>query len=313
MKKYLKYFLVFAGFALFLASCEKEDKTFTGDSIVAFSKTSEAFYAQEDASTYNVKVMLVGPQTGSSYQLAYSIMDSAVIGGVTYKTDVTEGVEIATISDKTYTIPSNSSFGELSIPVNFNNLLTGEKYTLVLGLEAGSLGVSPSYNPYFALIIQKYVPLDPDQFVGTFDAEEYSLRYDDTYYYEVEIVEVKDSLDGKIVWYDISGLWELSEGGNWSDVQALNVKLDDRDPANPLVTMAEVSDFAVHATFGQVVWNAIGNGSFDAASSSMVLPTGEVEVPGLGFFDWGLEIKLTKSTVPGKKARAYVTRVRELD
>lgn len=155
MKKF-KYIsaLIFAGVILFAACQKNEPITFSADSHAAFEVTTQTVQVNDDISSVEVSVMLVGPHENRAIDVNYAILASDSIGTVLHQTNVEEGVQIGTLN-KTVTIPANSSFGTFDITFNHANIEAGQQYKLLLGLQEGELKVSPAYNSKYVLIFVK--------------------------------------------------------------------------------------------------------------------------------------------------------------
>lgn len=279
-------------FGLFVfAACEKnEDQLFSEPSHVAFQNAAATAYIVEESPRYQVPLMMVGPHSSQSYQVTFAI--KATHGTAT--TDVTEGNQIATLN-KTVTIPANTSLVSFPVDINFDNMDAGKMYTLILELvDGGGLEISSGLNPVFVLRMQKYSPMVPEDFVGIFDASEYShfdlVAYD--YQVEIELLEVTQG--GKVAKYVVHNLWP------WTSLERPGIEftLDDRDPSKPLLIMP-TQNFFFHATYGQSRWRTTLDGSFDASSTTLFLPRAQIAVDA-GLFD-DVTITLTKATSKSDK------------
>lgn len=173
MKKYS--FIIYIGLlSLLFSSCIKEDiKTFQGETVVEFDATvfnsvtagytypiltrvagygravstsldpaiTRALATTTTASPIKLRVNLVGPQRSTSELITYRVMTEAV--PVAPNALAVANTHFTT--DNTFTIPANSSFGEVTIFVQNTGVSSTTPREIHLEL-IGSANVKPSEN-----------------------------------------------------------------------------------------------------------------------------------------------------------------------
>jgi hypothetical protein len=156
MKK-IKYFItiLFVGAFLLTGCYENEPILFNEDSHAAFEFNKYTVAVNAETTSVDIRVMLVGPHEAISFDVPFKIIVTDTIGTTAYTTNSTEGTHFATIADKKFVIPANSSFGSLTIDFLPANMTAGTNYVLLLELEEGALKVSPAYNPVCAILFKK--------------------------------------------------------------------------------------------------------------------------------------------------------------
>ncbi|NVN17659.1 hypothetical protein GUA46_04840 [Muricauda sp. HICW] len=132
MKNIFKTFgVLFAGVALILSSCEEEVTVFdnvNGQTGVSFGTTSYNVSVPEEGLALEIPVN-VTTVSDSDRTIDVTVSDASIGGGENY-------------SFGTVTIPANGYNGVLDVTLNFDPLVDGEVYALVLNLSALEGGVA---------------------------------------------------------------------------------------------------------------------------------------------------------------------------
>ncbi len=164
MKKFLKYFLVFAGFALLFASCEEEEKLYTGVQVGFESASGSLMIPVDVTTTYEgtFRVALIAEPQSNDITVSFDVAEaSTAVEGTHFSMDT-----------KTVTIPAGENFGEFDITALDSGFeFGGEFKNLVLEITDASIDIASNFS-VFTLTISKESFIDT--YSGTFEAYEFS-------------------------------------------------------------------------------------------------------------------------------------------
>ena len=164
MKKYLKYFLVFAGLALMLSSCEEEEKIWTGFQ-VGFERATANLMIPKDVTTtqdgeFKVSLIAVPQKNDVTVTFEIDTENSTAIEGTHF-----------TMSSNSITIPAGESFGVFTVTaLNSGFTFGGEFKILELKITESTADVAVNYSTT-SITISKEAFIDA--FNGSFEAREF--------------------------------------------------------------------------------------------------------------------------------------------
>jgi hypothetical protein len=282
----IKPFYILSLVAITLAftfqACEEEDKTFQGDPIFAFDGTQYRNIVITDVEpTIDFPVMLVGPHQSQSVSTNFEILPFWVNeSGDTLVTTLEEGVHFNEIP-KTVEIAANSSYSNITLDFNFDSLAKGQSYFLLMELTGGDFGVSPIGNNRLEFEFLPHLYFKPEEFVGTFPAQELSNQPGLVRDYNITM-ELDSSIvngDTRKHYFSVSGLWNIVAGdstaGAW-DRQKISIVVDDSDPVTSVVTVdqeQEFQEFFKLANGDQVYWEFNTPRDFDTWTNFFRFPS----------------------------------------
>jgi len=180
MKNNIKIILIIVTGLLLLVSCE-QDMTYTGPALIEFSPYKTLypniqeyddgyFISEMDPDVLDsLQVSLVAPHFDHDITANFAVLDSFYyvpeLGKVihelpdtlepdeydTYRNTAKEGVDFDFVTDRTFIIPANSSFGFIEIQAT--NLTNDDVELLLMLTPSDDVGVNENYK-YYRLIIE---------------------------------------------------------------------------------------------------------------------------------------------------------------
>jgi hypothetical protein len=163
MKKFLKYFLAIAGVMVLFASCEKEEKVWTGVQVGFERATANLMIPIEVSTTHPgvYKVALIAAPQAQDITVSFDVDPAST---------AVEGTHF-NISSKTATIPAGQNFAEFTITaINSGFAFGGDFKRLILAVKESSADVAVNFSK-LTLTISKEAFID--KFAGTFAANEW--------------------------------------------------------------------------------------------------------------------------------------------
>ena len=209
-------------------SCEEDTDQwiYDGEALATFpNETSSAFFVQDVADpSFTIEVAL-NTLSGSERSVNVTV-DSELSSAI-------EGTHFT--MNATVTIPANEVIGILKITGIYANL-PNEALNLVLKLSGDNVA---DYDNSYTLGLNKFVPFEISNFVGTFECTEHSYFGDFTY--DVILTEVDG--ENAVTIASIGAGMEAAYGLPIGEMNDVKVSFDISDPASFSCHMAEAEAF----------------------------------------------------------------------
>lgn len=171
------------GSLAFLYSCEDEDKGFyDGPELASFTNgTTASYFVQETG------------DTGFEIQVGFTTASNTIrTVNFTISGDATEGEQYS-LSSTSITVPAGSTIGTITVNGIYAGF-TGQTDTLTLTLTGDN---TAEFDATYTLIMQRYCPFVPEDFVGSWNA----LDHHNGTEYTVNITHVEgDTLLIDAIW-----------------------------------------------------------------------------------------------------------------
>lgn len=242
--------LLIAGLGYLAAGCKKEKTTVPPQEAHFNYKTTGSYFVTQEANT--VYKIPVGLTTTADQDRTVQFTISSPSGAA-------EGQQY-TIDKKTVTIPAGKAVDTIYLKGKFSGYPTGRRDTLVFTITGGDVIAMPGFNE-FKVFLQKYCPVNINDFAGEYEAQDYYDGAPDGAPYIVELTPgTTTGTTGKLT---LVGLW----GGVPNPV---NINLNWTDPASFTTEIPSQSWF-VHPTYGQSTIKPVGKGSFSSCDNGFKL------------------------------------------
>ncbi|AXY77173.1 hypothetical protein D3H65_25730 [Paraflavitalea soli] len=238
--------LLIAGLGYLAAGCKKEKTTVPPQEAHFNYQTSGSYFVTQDANT--VYKIPVGLTTTADQDRTVQFTISSPSGAA-------EGQQY-TLDKKTVTIPAGKAVDTIYLKGKFNGYPTGRRDTLVFKITGGDVIAMPGFNE-FKVFLQKYCPVNVNDFTGVYNAQDYYNNAPDGSPYTVALTPgTTTGNTGKIT---IEGLWH--------DDTPFNVNLNWDNPAS-FTTEVPAQSWFVDATYGQSTIRPNGKGTFSSCDNS---------------------------------------------
>ncbi|MBN1117146.1 MAG: hypothetical protein JXA77_08080 [Bacteroidales bacterium] len=155
---YLTFIAICLIVAGIISSCEEQDFTYSGPSIVSFTDASQLFLVQDIANA--VDTVKIGVTKSEAADRTVNI--SVGVGG-----SAIEGTHFK-LSSTSITIPANQVIGNILIQGLYDGF--GDNLeTVIFDITGGDVEIA-NFDTSFTLMMQRYCPPNPDAIVGTYTA-----------------------------------------------------------------------------------------------------------------------------------------------
>lgn len=241
--------LVF-GSSLLITGCKKQGIATPNQEVASFAKSSDSYFiTNSPGSEYKIPVGLT----------AFPNADRKITFTVTSPSGAVAGQQY-NLGSTTVTIPAGKTVDSISVKGLFSGYPTGRKDTLIFKITGGDVKAM-SGSDQFTLYVQKYCPVDLNQFTGTYNIQDYYGGAPDGPPYTVNITP--GTASGTAGYILISGLWGATSPN-------VRVNLDWSNPAN-FITSIPTAPWYVHSTYGQITIRPNSTGAFSSCDNSFTI------------------------------------------
>ncbi|WP_315819961.1 hypothetical protein [Paraflavitalea speifideaquila] len=160
-----------------------------------------------------------------------------------------------TLDKKTVTIPAGKAVDTIYLKGKFSGYPTGRKDTLVFTITGGDVVAMPGFNE-FKVILQKYCPVNINDFTGTYNAQDFNEAGVGGSAYTLTITPgTTTGNSGKITVMGMRGYAvPFTVNLNWDNPAAFTTEV----PSQP---------WFVHSTYGQTTIKSNGKGTFSSCDN----------------------------------------------
>lgn len=294
MKNLFKIMMVVMLGSAVVTSCDDPElATYTGTTLVEFDVNAQKVFVLQDAGFQAGLVMRkIGPIDRES-----TLTISVIEPDDSSNPAAADGVHYANVP-ATFTLESGESFDTLWFDAMFNGFSSGSDVRdLQLAIASADGGAELFDNDTVTVTMQQYVPLDLNDFVGTFDVVEHSDRFDEDYNFTATAV-----INGDGTGLDISFLGTGLMGVFGFTISEASEVIFTDTPGAPSVALATpyaVFDQQTTACGGDpedVQLRSTEAGTFDALNGTITFSYYEAGV-SCGRFNWGHTV-LSKQPTP---------------